>query len=430
MSTRIGGQAKKPRRRRIVPAATAPSALSTLHDVLGPMLDVAPAGDLPGLLQAQVASWLAPTDALRFDGHLDLRVDLLVYLPPEKGGVLGLVHALPHAAADFVTQARTAMEGAVRLRQLLLEKAEAARPPQRALQVELLLLVPPDVPEEQRGQLALEFNHVARHTQYLRLVGLNLLPMPASGGSFEAAALRRAFCWLLRDTRIWFAEIHDAGQAPAPSWELTLNDYRLAGVRRFGFDGGAGRLHLVQGHNGAGKSTLVEALELLLTHKVQRLDRGGQTPYHPAIRHRPRGHVDPKQGPAIAELNSGGATLAHCVVDSSGQRFGSAATAPMQRVQSFRIDQVFMNDLVSADRPAALNCFWRLSRQGKQRCWQRFAALKKLSSKRGPSCPKRCCPPRRPSTSQRDCAGPKPAWRHWWVPGRPQSHCRGRPCCR
>jgi energy-coupling factor transporter ATP-binding protein EcfA2 len=359
MSTRVLGKTRTPRRRAspIGNAAAATSALAALREVLGPKLDLLEATDLQTLIQALSACCLAPDGALRFDGHFDLGVDMLVYLPPKQGGVLGLVHVLPRAEADFVARARATMEGAVQLRQLLLEKSEAARPPQRALQVELLLLVPPDVPEAQRANLAREFNHVARHTQYLRLVGLNLLALPAQGGSFEPAALRRAFCWLLRDTRAWFDEIKTPDQAQAPAWELTLNDYRLAGMRRFAFGGGAGRLHLVHGHNGSGKSTLVEALELLLTHKVQRLDRGGQTPYHPAIGHRPRGQASPASGPATAELKSGSSILAQCVVDSAGQSFGSTATAPVQRAQSFRIDQVFMNDLVSTDQAGRAQLF-------------------------------------------------------------------------
>jgi len=330
-------------------ATKATSELATLSRALNTQLDLSQAASLPDLIAAAEPCWLQPEPGrrLRFGGHLDVMPHLLVYAPPPHG-VLGLVCLLPAAAGDFVAAARHAVEEAVQLRQLLLEAAEASDPPQRALQVELVLLVPSATGDDAQRRLADEFNHIARHTHYVRLIGLNLLPMPTRG-DIDRAALRRAFCWLLHDTRAWFKEQLPEPGPPAPPhrWQLRLHDYRMAGERSFGVGDGRGRLHLVHGHNGAGKSSLVEALELLLTHKVQRLDHGGQSPYFGAIRHRPRNEPPPSAA-ARAELELDGEFFARCVIDAAGQTFARGAPS-VQRAQSFRIDQAFMNDLVRAD---------------------------------------------------------------------------------
>jgi energy-coupling factor transporter ATP-binding protein EcfA2 len=306
-----------------------------------------PVADLAALFAATSPCRLGPAPGLRlrFGGYLDLRPAMLVCVPPPRG-VLGVVYALPDQQG-FVDAAAAAVADAVQLRQLLLEEAERFK--QRALQVELVLLVPAGIGDADKNALAQEFNQIARYTGYLRLIGINVLA-PAKRGGIERPALRRAFCWLLHETVEWFQHLGELAVTQPPlDWQLALTDYRLAGDRRFAFGGGAGRLHLVHGHNGSGKSSLVEALELLLTHHVERLDKAGQSPYYPAIRHRSRNGPPPADGTARAELRVGEGTTRCCTISPAGLNFAPADETATLRVHSFRIDQVFMNDLVRAD---------------------------------------------------------------------------------
>ncbi|MBR0941569.1 ATP-binding protein [Bradyrhizobium liaoningense] len=322
--------------------------LAPLTATLDAEYGLRPVADLASLFAATSPCCLgpAPGRCLRFGGYLDLRTAMLVYVPPPRS-VLGLVYALPDQPKGFVDAAATAVADAVQLRQLVLEEAERLK--QRALQVELVLLVPAGTGDAEKNALAREFNHIARHTGYLRLIGINVLA-PAERSSIERPALRRAFCWLLRETDKWFRHLGaPAVTQPPLDWQLALTDYRLVGNRRFAFSGGAGRLHLVHGHNGSGKSSLVEALELLLTHHIERLDKGGQSPYYPAIRHRPRNGPPPTDGKAKAELRVGERMMRCCTIGPAGLTFAPADETATLRVHSFRIDQVFMNDLMRAD---------------------------------------------------------------------------------
>src|SRR5262249_58159672 len=106
------------------------------------------------------------------------------------------------------------------------------------------------------------------------LMGVGVLD-PTQQQAMSDAVLRRVFPWLLRATKKWFDRLAPASVAEwrraIQPFELRLQDYRTAGQRTFHCDGSAW-LNLVHGHNGSGKSAMVEAIELLLTNRIQRLD--------------------------------------------------------------------------------------------------------------------------------------------------------------
>jgi energy-coupling factor transporter ATP-binding protein EcfA2 len=302
------------------------------------------------LFEAKLPCFLMRTgnQTFRFGSYLDLQPAMLVYNPLSRG-TLGLVTALAPNAKNFREAARNAIEEGVQVRQIFLEDSQ--RKQLHALQVEVVLLLPPNLSDDAKNELAEELNDIARRTGYLRLIGLNVLAL-AEPGKINRAELRRAFCWLLHETRQWFKHICDGtNKKAAQSWCLELDHYRLQGRRRFQFAAGGHRLHLVHGHNGSGKSSLVEALELLLTQQIERLDEGGETVYFSAIGFRGAGFNGPACNAAHAILTlDGSESRWECTINQSGQTFTTPNSTGGFRSQSFRIDQRFMNDLVRADQ--------------------------------------------------------------------------------
>lgn len=288
-------------------------------------------------------------ERLRVAGWLDLDPSLVVHLPPPHG-VIGLIYALPVDDGPFVERARDAVQQAVHLRQLLLEAADAGG--QRALQVELVLLVPEQASQSAQAALAETFDHIARSTGYLRLVGLNVATLPAQP-DFDQS-MRRAFAWLLRDTRAWFAPERRRRPRPQPlAWRLTMEHYRLPETRAFGFAGGVTRLHLVHGHNGSGKSTLVEGLELLLTESIGRLVGVPADELYQVLRNREATGPSPDVTPASLCLARGadgqGDALGSARVDKHGIRFDRGGLGAKLPPYAFRLDQNLMNELLRAD---------------------------------------------------------------------------------
>lgn len=293
---------------------------------------------------------------IRIGEYYDIQPAMTVY---DAGlGTLGLVELISRTDPE-ATWLR-AIERAAAVRQILIEAAEGksrSGPRELALQVELVLLVSGQSGSGTPASLRSALTRIARETGYLRLAGLSILdadPHP----DLPDSALRRAFAWLLRDTRKWFQR---GVFQPDPSnsgrfWRtdgellrLQLKDYRLAGVREFQCDG-ASWLNLVHGHNGSGKSTLAESLELLLTNRVQRLDEGGEKNYFLVVRHRgpevPDGGIEKASAAEVALLDGKEQVRTRVLIaPGSVTREGAPADTGVQ-ANSFRIDQVFMDKLI------------------------------------------------------------------------------------
>jgi hypothetical protein len=308
--------------------------------------------------------FLRPLQPLRIAGYYDLQPGAVIY--DAAGGTLALVeHILPTANGTAI---RSALDQAASIRQLLLEQAELeSRSPQGhnsrklALQVELVILTEAPTPQAETP-LRQVLTDIARETGYVRLIGIGVL-QPDLRGEFSDAALRRAFPWLLTAARKWFqrpdyAHAENRWRDPGEAFEVRLRDYRIAGTRRLRCDGEC-NLRIVHGHNGSGKSAITEAIELLLTHGVQRLEEGGETNYFSAVRHRPAGTDDitlATMPPAEVSFWKGGAVsppaspVASVVVDpgegkTHRPRTGASASA-LLRANSFRLDQIFMDRIV------------------------------------------------------------------------------------
>jgi len=293
---------------------------------------------------------------IRMGEYYDIQPAITVY--DSELGTLGLVERI--SRTDSEATCLRAIERAAAVRQILIDAAEeASRKGVRelALQVELVLVVAGAVPESAPESLRMALTRVARETGYLRLTGLSILDADLHP-DFPDAALRRAFAWLLRDTKKWYRRdvFRADGTSNAGFWReggeslrLRLKNYRLAGEREFHCEDGSW-LNLVHGHNGAGKSSLAEALELLLTDRIQRLDEGGEQNYFLVVRHRgpeaQESEIAQSSAAEIRLLDSKDAVRAAVQITFAGRRREGAAPAKAVQSNSFRIDQVFMDKLV------------------------------------------------------------------------------------
>src|SRR5262245_2079085 len=254
-----------------------PDPLRVIAGTLTTKFGVAECADVNSLLSRDHKSGagFVVDQRLRVANYYDLQPALTLYDPVL--GTLAFVEAV--SRGEDPGQAWRAIERATAVRQILLDDAErqsseAART--LALQVELVLVVSGTVARETVDPLRETLTSVARQTGYLRLIGVSVLDVEQHPHLPEAV-LRRAFAWLLRGTNAWFTRSRSAASDAArwrphgDGFELQLLDYRAPGRRRLRCDGKAW-LNVVHGHNGSGKSSLAEAVEVLLTERVQRLD--------------------------------------------------------------------------------------------------------------------------------------------------------------
>lgn len=197
---------------------------------------------------------------IRVSEQVDLEMDALIR--DGELGSLGVVHRV-----DARTDVRRLIDQAAYLRHLLVEEmrstANANRP---AYAVEVVLALPGD----DAPNLGETLRTILRDGTYLHAVGVNVWSRE-NGSLADPAAVRRAFSWLLAETERWFRSRPSAATPRQELQRLTLHDFRVAGPRVFEF-GDDHQLHVVHGHNGSGKSSVCEALELLATGKVARLD--------------------------------------------------------------------------------------------------------------------------------------------------------------
>ena len=286
---------------------------------------------LETLFQEQKAAvFLLSPPTLRLAEHFDLDIDLLIVDPRIRTiGVVKILGATPDAGA-----AKQFIDQAVYVCHLLL--TEFADRPADSYTVEAVLVVPGDY-----AGLESALREIARETAFLHAIGVNVLKH--SGNSpIDASEFRRAFSWLLAATRGWLGDA-PTGSAQAALEKLTLRNFRLPGERCWVIDRDSA-VHLVFGQNGSGKSSLAEALEIVTTGTLERLERsrldlqlqGKELDYDAIIR------------------NTNAASPAEIVLEFAGQppqtkaitKGGVADSLDSSiRVTSFRLDQILMDNL-------------------------------------------------------------------------------------
>ncbi|HBY59658.1 MAG TPA: hypothetical protein DEH78_07525, partial [Solibacterales bacterium] len=313
-----------------------------------------------GDVRAAVSARFVVAPKLRVLEHHDLAPALIVYDPGLA--VIGLVEFLDLGSAHLVTELTQHIDRAAYLRQLCLIEGERAR--KHALTVELVLVLRGGEALDYEDRVGTVLRRIARETGYFRVIGVNLL-YEQPDGTYRESDVRRAFCWLLADTRKWLA---GARESEPPRLSLKLVNYRLPGVRKYRFAAEAA-FHVIHGSNGSGKTSLSESLELLATGTVERLQR--EPAYFPNVRYRPKGTA-PGQPLSAARLalhsrSSGSSRGARAVVaeqppspDASDHRvLWRPETPPLLSADSFRLDQVLMDRLVRCDEVTRAALFLR-----------------------------------------------------------------------
>ncbi|PRP94056.1 hypothetical protein ENSA5_41680 [Enhygromyxa salina] len=296
---------------------------------------------------------------LRVCGHFEPEVDLLIYDPGL--GTLAMVQIVDALAPDSVrAQVSRYVDRATYLRHLLLTAREQdAGCDRQVISVELVL-VHRAHDHDGDGQIDLLYEvgetlrDLAQQTDCLHAIGVNVLAAEPRG--VDPARLRRAFSWLLHDTRQWFEGLEQRRLALRGEAEdgfgrlgaIELDEYRLPGRRTLTLDEGA-RLHLLHGHNGSGKSSLVEALELMVTGTIERLS--GIEDYEHVVRNRW------SSTPARVALYSAELGREPLSFELHGADRPARPLASGSRASSFRLDQTVMDRLARAsdvDRAAEL----------------------------------------------------------------------------
>lgn len=335
----------------------------------------------------------------------------------EQLGTVGLIVVCKQAAGRSkgrpekdTSEVEQAIHDAIHLRHLLRERARTVRPRPKtgnsrtAYNVELVLVVAQSSKSGSRYKNSLvnvgeKLREIMARTGFLHAIGVSVLNVPAdraSSGDIDPSDLRRAFPWLLRDVRKWFAGRDKKSRPPAtPPLALDsieLRDFRVAGLRRWATnsdDSSTSRretLHLIHGQNGSGKSSLTEAIEIALTDKLDRLQESPSQPpdYVNVLTNRQR---RAKDGKVVAEVSltvdpspngtsqgsspsdtvepsdkveltcrvTGNADAPICQLTGPRERWeqlrGTRDQPRFQSAGSFRLDQVF-SDLLTRSTPA------------------------------------------------------------------------------
>jgi AAA domain len=297
---------------------------------------------------------------IRVAEQLDLEVEAIVR--DGELGSLGLIHLVPtvDGLEDWL---RERVGKAAYLRHLLLDQVRpgTANAGKIAYAIELVLVVPgppasagngtpdPAIAAQCVEQLGDVLRQIIREAGYLHALGINVWRTPHGGGLDDAAAVRRAFAWLLKDTEAWYGDPAGKAQKPSDFGQVTvveLKNFRLAGPRRWRFVPGH-RLHLVHGHNGSGKSSFCEALELVVTGKIERL---AEVDYAKVLTNRAAQHA----GEIATVVLESGKDRRQWTVESQG------VTLPLQPGlpgSSFRMDQSLADRLSQADPAARARLF-------------------------------------------------------------------------
>jgi hypothetical protein len=308
---------------------------------------------------------------LRMARHFDLEPTFLV-LEPTLGS-LGIIEiALPSKSEELKAAAivQRHVDTATYARHLLLRDRQPIGT--KALSVELVLLTAIETEEERRffNEIGSALRLTQSESDSLHHIGVGIL---CYAGADKPFGLRRAFPWLLKATRRWFgsddakpqAEARPAPaaagatQAPAPPsppsasestparvplgrlGKVTLSNYRLPGTRDLEL-ADAARVHLVHGANGSGKSSIVEALELVATGKVDRLEQAQEKNYEGVIKNDDAGK-DVAATITLAWKSAAGEphTERRAIADWIAEPIAKGVEA-----SSFRLDQPLMDKLI------------------------------------------------------------------------------------
>jgi energy-coupling factor transporter ATP-binding protein EcfA2 len=286
--------------------------------------------------------------------HFDIEPVTLIY--DGKLGTLGIVELVLANRKDSVSaQVRKHLDAATYARHLLLrDRARGLLP---ALTVELVLLTADETEEDRNAlvEIGSELRRLLQTTESLHQVGISVLLHQGHQTAFEGQ-LRRAFPWLLRATQHWFASPRSqppaeavSNSAPDRLTRLCLFNYRLPGQRDITLANS--QVHLIHGPNGSGKSSLVEALELVSSGKIERLEQPGERINYERVIKSRRG----QGAPAIIELWWNNDTTPHTFrVEEKG-----LAPPPIKEVHasSFRLDQQLMTRLVGQSPPERARTF-------------------------------------------------------------------------
>nr|HRC87987.1 AAA family ATPase [Thermoanaerobaculia bacterium] len=213
-------------------------------------------------------------------GHFDPAVDVLVV--ERELATLGLVYALEGPPQVLAGQVERAVERAAYMRHLLVaqpaSRGDLSQPQRRRpWAVELVLASLGNAACEAEVHKALR--RVAAESQLLFAVGVGLLHRDEESDVPTGAALRRAFPWLLRESRAWYQKLAPPSSSRAreqPLRTLEVENFRLPGSRRLELAEGAD-LHVVHGANGTGKSSLFAAMMRELEPDKGDLDLPGKT---------------------------------------------------------------------------------------------------------------------------------------------------------
>jgi hypothetical protein len=303
---------------------------------------------------ADIKAFCSPSDLgprflerprLRIAEHFDIEPAFLILDPGL--GTLGIVELVLPDASDPDGVRKTVcrhVDTAIYARHLLLRAQTGSE--RTALAVELVLVTDDEVGADPATRTVAKISQALRTLldggDVLSHIGIGLLCHAGNGGAYDGR-LRRAFPWLLGATHRWAKSSRsrppadDGAKLDSGRLErVVMTDYRLRGTRTLSF--GTARVHLAHGPNGSGKSSLVEALELVTTGKIDRLERAKETDYDRVIRNRD------VATPARIELMRGrdrAVTVSRAVTAAGIEQPIDAGVD----ASSFRLDQALMDRL-------------------------------------------------------------------------------------
>lgn len=321
--------------------------LDALEGALGQALKLVSATTVAELLAPGRDPRFMRERRLTFAEHFDINPAFIIL--DSLLGTVCLVEAVwpeGRSQEQLIQEVRKCVDRATYLRHLLLR--DSGRGNRRPLSVELVLLTGDDPLQKVRSLDAIgaTLRDVLRDSESLFHIGVGVLHHDGSDKGLNGK-LRRAFPWLLTATRRWMqsgrAQTGAGTEARARGGlrHLTLTDYRLPGRREIVLSNS--RVHLMHGPNGSGKSSIVEALELVTSGKIERLDQAGEIQYEAVIRN------SSSASPASVVIGWSVDGSPNISIDQPRRVLQSSIESPLAAgidASSFRLDQPLMDRLV------------------------------------------------------------------------------------
>lgn len=134
---------------------------------------------------------------------------------------------------------------------------------------------------EQAELLQQNLSHLARTSDLIHLISVNILLVNDLKNGDASGALERAMPWLLLANKEWRKD-ENIDKAKPKIASITKHNYRLPDRRSIEFNPDV-NIHLIHGHNGSGKSALAETIELSHSGKIKRLRGYKRSQYHQII---------------------------------------------------------------------------------------------------------------------------------------------------